>query len=355
MNHTSPSESMAGNRPAPSRATKRIPSVQPCAAGGLTLWFGWTLAWLLVAGCQPAPEPAWSDPGERYHVEVMIQTNRITVGDPVRVRIIATHPVDTVADLPDLGDVETLTVRDRRVGRRELDAERQQTVHDYTLTAFRIGPHPLGTGTVHFVQTNNARETVSQPFPSYSLTVESVRDPGTADVPAPLRGLWDWPARVPRWVRVFGGIALAAVLLGMALAWWSARPRRPPPTPPPPPAHEVAWDALRRLRAQRYIEQGAVEPFYVELSAIIRRYLEDRFGLRAPELTTEEFIREAASAKVLHDEVQALVTGFLTQSDLVKFARFKPDASAMQAAFGAAERLIRDTEPGADAARRATA
>lgn len=309
----------------------------------LPLFTGLAAVWLLLTmGCQRATPPvALPDPGTTHHVQVMIQTNRITVGDPLRVRVVATHPVNATVELPDLADVDTLVVRDRRTWRQPLDEERAQLVHDYTLTAFRRGDHPLGTGTVRFVEAE--QELVEQEFPSYRLTVVSVRESEADTAVAPPRDLWDWPGRVPRWVWVLGSIALIAGLLGVLAAGLMTRPRRPPPAPPPPLPHETALAALRRLREQRYIERGEVDRYFTELSVIVRRYIEGRFGLRAPELTTEEFIREATTTHVLDEAQQTLVTDFLTQSDLVKFARFRPDATTMYAAYEAAERLIAET------------
>lgn len=314
---------------------QRFDPIERCAAAlliGVAAVLG-----LLTVGCQRAdPPPKLPDPGTTHDVQVLIETNQITVGDPVRVRVVATHPAGAQVELPDLADVETLTVRERRVWQQPLDDARTQSVHDYTLTAFRRGAHPLGTGTVRFVQ--GELEPVEQEFPSYKLTVVSVRE-SEADV-APPRGLWDWPGRVPHWVWVLGGIALLAALLGLLAAGLMTWSRRPPPATPPPLPHEMALAALRRLRDKGYIERGEVNPYFTELSAIVRQYLEGRFGLRAPELTTEEFIREATTTKVLDVAAQALVTDFLTQSDLVKFARFQPDAATMHAAYDAAERLI---------------
>ena len=81
----------------------------------------------------------------------------------------------------------------------------------------------------------------------------------------------------------------------------------------------------------------------MELSAIARRYLEARFQLHAPEQTTEEFLRDAASAGKLSPAHQQLVTDFLEQSDLVKFARYQPGQPDMRAAYDAL-----DDEPRAE-------
>ncbi|HOW97476.1 MAG TPA: hypothetical protein PK634_06770, partial [Kiritimatiellia bacterium] len=107
----------------------------------------------------------------------------------------------------------------------------------------------------------------------------------------------------------------------------------------------IALRALQRLKERGLIEKAEIEPFYVELTGIARRYLESRFGLRAPERTTEEFIREASVSGLLSAAHQALVRDFLEQSDLVKFARFAPGIPEMNAAFASAEKLVVETRP----------
>ena len=56
------------------------------------------------------------------------------------------------------------------------------------------------------------------------------------------------------------------------------------------PAHEQAYRELERLLARELIEKGQVKEFYAGVSGVLRRYIENRFGLKAPERTTEEFL-----------------------------------------------------------------
>ena len=86
-----------------------------------------------------------------------------------------------------------------------------------------------------------------------------------------------------------------------------------------------------------------MDAFYVKLSLIVRRYLEDRFGLRSPELTTQEFLAEMGRSPDLARSHQQLLRDFLTQADLVKFAGLRPSAEAVGESIAAAERFLEDT------------
>lgn len=273
-------------------------------------------------------------------VTVSVSTNQITVGDPVRVRIMVTHPANTRAEIPEPVDLDAFTVRSRHVSREMLDDAQIRTAYDYSLTSFQVGTHPIATGAVQII--SDTADPLLLDFPDTDIEVVSLLDDDTAF--NPIRPLLDWPGRIPRWIPVLAGIAVLALAMGLAAAYILSKPRTILHQPPPRPAHETALNALRLLMTKGYIESGEVDSFYTELSAIVRQYLEDRFHLRAPESTTEEFIRDAANARVLSAEHQSLVRDFLEQSDLVKFARFQPGAEEMQDAYTAAERLITETK-----------
>jgi hypothetical protein len=149
-------------------------------------------------------------------------------------------------------------------------------------------------------------------------------------VPLPYNLWWLWMLLL---------IAVAAAVVFWL--WKRQRPASPIAAIPPPTPYEVAIRALQRLRE----ENPPVEEFYTRLSDIVRQYLEGQLGLRAPERTTEEFLFEASRDHALSAEHKELLGAFLQESDLVKFARFRPGADDRQRAFNAAEKFVHDTQP----------
>lgn len=136
------------------------------------------------------------------------------------------------------------------------------------------------------------------------------------------------------------------LLLAAAIAFvlWLRKRRRPTiatGTVAPSSAYDVAMRALQQLRE----DNPPVEEFYTRLSDIVRHYLESQLGLHAPERTTEEFLYEISRDHALSAEHRELLGAFLQESDLVKFARFRPEADDRQRAFDAAEKFVRDTQP----------
>jgi hypothetical protein len=114
---------------------------------------------------------------------------------------------------------------------------------------------------------------------------------------------------------------------------------------PPIPAHILALEKLRALEQKDLIGRGLIAEFYFELSMIVRQYLEDRFLLRAPEMTTEEFLASLKESQALSSGHKQLLKEFLSQSDMVKFAKYGPQTEEIHASVSAAKKLIQETIP----------
>lgn len=115
-------------------------------------------------------------------------------------------------------------------------------------------------------------------------------------------------------------------------------------------AYAEAMARLVRLEARGLPEGEDADAWYVELSGAVRTYIEDRYRIRAPELTTEEFLREARRVADLTDEHRAMLSSFLADCDRVKFAGHRPASSESQQALEAARRFVEETRLREDAA-----
>ena len=157
-----------------------------------------------------------------------------------------------------------------------------------------------------------------QPVVSGPVDIHDIRDPVQVGVnPA----IYYWTA---------GGLALA-VMAG--LLWWLIRRRKKRlgnemsdvaaavfKTP-----EEEALEGLASLETTPP-DQPAL--FYFRLSAIFRRYLQRRFNLDAPEMTTEELLPRLAGLE-FDREIHAGLRTFLRFGDQVKFARTLPEHKEM--------------------------
>jgi hypothetical protein len=166
----------------------------------------------------------------------------------------------------------------------------------------------------------------AQPGPTNGATVQDIRDIREA-LPVGPSLMWLWAA--------------LAVLALAALAWWWTTRKKAPTVNPALliPPHRRAKERLRGA------EELLSDPyaFCSLVSDVTRVYLEERFNLRAPDRTTEEFLAELREGSQLKEEHKALLENFLTKCDLVKFARDEPTEPELRGLLDAALRLIDET------------
>jgi hypothetical protein len=292
---------------------------------------------------QPAATPTAMAP-EAGPVSVVASLDRreATIGDPVRYTMRITAPAGVRVVVPVYsGAIGELTITDFGDAPPREENGRTVITRWYTLTGFTPGEHVLPAPQVtYFVGEEEKQATGNES----TLTIASLleREPNASDI-RDIKPVEEPPFD---WRPVGYGAATLAVLLllGGGFYYVLNRPKRAYVAPPPPP-HEVALAALSKLRTRRYIEEGRFESFYIELSAITRRYLEDRFHVRAPEMTTEEFLAAAGRDQRLSTQQRRLLGDFLSQADLVKFARHHPTLQDTEAAFEAARRFVEETRP----------
>ena len=264
--------------------------------------------------------------------------------DTLKLTLSIEAPPEVRLTLPDvaktLGPFEV--VQHRTTGPLSLTPQTQQWQREYSLAVTASGSLTVPSLTVQ-VQTGDTTQTLATDPLSITVTALVPADADLSTVkdiapPVPLlrRGLPPWV-----WI-VASGLGGVGLLAGCW--WWYRRRQRAADVPlVQRPAHLLALAALEHLQRQDLIGQERVEEFYVRVSMILRRYIELRFGLRAPEQTTEEFLVSALATGGLIATHQDLLEAFLQHCDLVKFARYRPPPSAMEETFESAKTFVEHT------------
>ncbi len=103
----------------------------------------------------------------------------------------------------------------------------------------------------------------------------------------------------------------------------------------------LAIDALER---ERLWEKDKLKEHYIELSFILRSYLSSRYTLSLLENTSKE-AQLLLKQKGLHSETIRTIGVVLDQSDLVKFAKSKPDEVEILKNSQLVRQIIAETSP----------
>lgn len=150
------------------------------------------------------------------------------------------------------------------------------------------------------------------------------------------------------WLAVFAlGLLAGLVALGV----WRWRVRRAPRTGSGPEGGAAPWtvalEALERLAP--LLRTEASRDYGRAATAILRTYIETRYGLHAPRLATEEFLVAAARSDALPAAQRGNLGRFLGGCDLFKFGRFTGTPEELRALHVAALDFVLASRP-ADAA-----
>ncbi len=108
------------------------------------------------------------------------------------------------------------------------------------------------------------------------------------------------------------------------------------------PPHVEALNALHQLEEKKLWQQGKIKEYHSEITEIIRRYFEKRFELPALELTTSEAM-ELLNNKKESEPIREITYNFLTNADLVKFAKFSPVGSVNEEMLKQAYAIVNKT------------
>ena len=322
---------------------------KPCRWLAAFGWFATAIA--LGAETQQALEKTFESGPVKATVRV--EPVKPLIGDPVTLTVTAVAEKDVELLMPEFGEaLERFSIIDF-VPRESIDGQgRAVAVQRYRLQPPSSGRQAIPPILIEYVDRRKGQREAPEGLDAYELLterlefeVQSVIPKDTkSDLKPPLGKLAPLaPPPPPRWPWVVGILALATVaspFIVRAILAWRRRARRRS-------AYDIARSRLDQLLAKPRPTAEQIDAFYVELSDIVRRYLEDRFELRAPELTTEEFLASVGESPDLSRDHQALLREFLRQADLVKFAGLQPSHEDVERSIDAARRFINETRENA--------
>jgi hypothetical protein len=119
-------------------------------------------------------------------------------------------------------------------------------------------------------------------------------------------------------------IVVALVFLGYYF-WKKRQPKEKEIYIPKIPPFDMAMQNLKELDNARLLKEGNVKEYYVRLTDILRRYIEDELNIPAMESTTFEIMGTLRN-KDISKETKEKIEELLKESDFVKFAKYEPES-----------------------------
>ena len=296
------------------------------------------IAFVAIVFTMPGCAARKSDAKSRIGLSASVDRKAILIGDRIRYAIRIDAPRGTEVEIPKfkdyrIGDFEIkdsgMKMEDRLFGWRRLRAW-------YLITIYDVGTQAIPEIDIKY-KLKTQKKWLSKKAPAIDIKVVSVLPKGVAindikDIKAPLY-----------YRNIYWGIAaLAAALLIFLIVTVIVYTRLKRYVPVRLP-HETALEELEAIRAA-FLQGGEVKAYYVGVSDCIRRYIEHAFKLKAPEMTTEEFLDSLRDSEALTGSHKSLLRGFLNACDLVKFAKYAPTHGEAEAVYTTARNFVEETK-----------
>ncbi len=261
---------------------------------------------------------------------------QITIGDRIKYTVEISASGGTELQLPDLksniiGDFEikdfSSRIRERWFGKKTM-------YNFYYITAYSAGKKEIPGFEIKY-KTKGSKDWVPKKTDVITINVLSVLPkelpPDIKDIRGPV-GYFEinWPL-----IAIL--LVLFALLIIVIILIRKAAERKPVMLP-----HETALEELEAARAQ-LAGTGDIKAYFVGVSDSIRRYIERVFRLKAPEMTSEEFLNSLRDSTALTVPQKELLKGFMNACDLVKFAKYTPTGTETEDLYLTAKNFIEET------------
>jgi len=288
---------------------------------------------LLLAGCaEPKAPPKAEEPASAAITKttdvgpvvarVSLAPESPRVGDVLTLTLEVEAEPNTTVELPPFGEaLGRFSVLQFKPRSEQREGGKRADIEVYTLQAPGSGrqripqlrvEYKVGDEPVRELLTDEIPVDIQSVVPAGEISGELGGAPTFLDE-TPGYPWWLWPAAV---VALLASLGTARTLLRIR--------RQERDRALQLGAFDRALGRLRALEQRGLPSPDGVDAWYVELSGIVRRYLEERLRIRAPELTTEEFLQSARHHQELDEHVRELLSQFLATCDRVKFAAYQP-------------------------------
>lgn len=206
-----------------------------------------------------------------------------------------------------------------------------------TIPPIAVPYQSSGDSTTRFAFTNGVGFTIQK------LKVNAQGE--IKDVKPPMKVPLDW-----RWILLWTLIGI--LVAGIVIYFYLLHRKRKAGSQPDKAeivlsSHVIALNALRELEGRKLWQKGMIKEYHSTITEIIRKYFETRFDLPAMELPTSEAI-ESLRQNPESEPILGTTYSFLSNADLVKFAKFTPLDSVNEEMMEQAYDIVNKTIPAAE-------
>lgn len=262
---------------------------------------------------------------QNCQADAKLDSTHILIGDHLNVRLSVTAPANLPILIPQLK--ENMLDSMEWIANSPIDTIKNGAQNTYrqtiTITAFDSGtfvfpPLPI-------LSADSSLLAQTQPLSFEVATVAVDTTAAIRDIKQPVRVLITFRELVPYILMGLAIAAIVALLVFLFMKYGRKKHVKKVVAKPKPKIkpHILALTALEELRTKKLWQEGKVKPYYSELTDIVREYIDNRWEIDAPEMTSNEILNEIDGLKLSPELVEKL-RFVLSTADLVKFAKWEP-------------------------------
>jgi hypothetical protein len=182
---------------------------------------------------------------------------------------------------------------------------------------------------------------------SFQLSVQTVAV-DTTQAFKPIKNIMEVKSSWMDYIWLIVGIAVFLILVAVVIIYFIKNKKVAAPVVVPAGPVETLQEKYLRLLAEleqkQLWQQGKVKEYYIELTDLLRNYIELRFKTPALELTTDEILQQARRHKEMVKYFDPL-RNILETADLAKFAKAQPLPQEHVDAMEQTKQFINTTKP----------
>lgn len=276
-------------------------------------------------------------------VSIQTDTTKIRIGEQIQYEIVVDETDDVIFSKLQLDSLKKVEV----VQSFKIDSLKNRLIKKYAITSFDSGRWVLPRQKV--LIKNKSFLTDSVIIDVATVPVDTIKQPMY-----PIKTIKNEPYTFKDYQKYFWGLLLLLLIIGLILYFVLRKKPTPEEIIAKIPPFDLAKQRLKELDDKKLLKQNKVKRYYVELTDIVRSFIEREMNIPALESTTDELLEtivdfnDSSSSLTIPKETLKKLQRLLKEADLVKFAKSKPLLNEIELHRNDAETIIDNLHPEPD-------
>ena len=257
-------------------------------------------------------------------IKATIDSTHILIGQQTKIHLEIASDKNKQLQIPLISDtlmagVEVLEIS--KIDTTDIGNNRMRIKYDYLITSFDSALYLLPPfKVISGIDTTSSSE-LALKVSTLPVDTESGQFYDIKDIRKPPFVLMDYLVGALLILAIITFAALAVFLIYRLVKKKSLVPfKKEEPYIPP---HIKAINRLNKIKSNKLWQTGKIKEYHSEITETLRKYIEERFGVGAMEMTSGEIladIKKHSDADIAYDNLKQI----LILADFVKFAKYTP-------------------------------